>query len=264
MDDALNICAAHVRRADPDRYFTALFAPAERRPFLLALYAFNHEIARIGESVSEPMLGAIRLEWWRETVQSAMEGAPRNHDVARALAAGFADHPLPLDLFEALLTARAFDSAGEQFADLAALETYVDATSGNLMRLAARLLGADDSAVGAAGLAYGLTGLLRAVPFHASQRRLYLPLDLLKAAGLSPDDIFAGRGAAKLQAVMAQIAARARVHYGRAHKGPKMRTGLAAVLPASLVPLYLRRLRYEIPIHRKQISMLAAAMRGRV
>lgn len=264
MDDTLGICAAHVRRADPDRFFATLFAPADRRPFLLALYAFNHEIARIGEIVHEPMLGAIRLEWWRETVQSAMAGAPRNHDVARALAEGFAVHPLPLDLFEAMLAAREFDCGGEHFADLAALEAYVDATSGNLMRLAARFLDADDGAVGEAGLAYGLAGILRAVPFHASRGKLFLPRDMLDAAGLSPDAIFAGREPEKLQAVMAKIAARAQAHHIQAHKGPKMRKGLPAVLPAALVPLYLRRLRYEIPIHRKQIALLAAAMRGRV
>ena len=61
-----------MRAADPDRYFSALFAPAPARPLLLALYAFNHEVARVAETVREPMLGAIRLEWWRETV----EGAP--------------------------------------------------------------------------------------------------------------------------------------------------------------------------------------------
>ena len=67
MDAALaNRLAASVRAADPDRYFATLFAPAPKRPFLFALYAFHAEVARIAESVREPMLGAIRLEWWRE------------------------------------------------------------------------------------------------------------------------------------------------------------------------------------------------------
>ena len=92
MDAALaNRLAASVRAADPDRYFAALFAPAALRPFLFALYAFNAEVARVAETVREPMLGAIRLEWWRETVEGAAKGAPRNHDVARGLAALFAE-----------------------------------------------------------------------------------------------------------------------------------------------------------------------------
>ena len=263
MENALNACADHVRRADPDRYFSTLFAPPDKRPFLFALYAFNHEIARVAESVREPMLGAIRLEWWRETVESAAKGAPRDHDVARALAAVFAACAPPLDLFEALIAARTFDSSAETFPDFAALESYVDATSGNLMRLAVHILGAQFD-VRDAGLAYGLSGLLRALPFHAVRHKLYLPLDLLRAVHLSPDEIFAGHEPEKRQAAMTQAALRAREHYRKAHKGPKSRAALAAVLPASLVPLYLRRLRYEIPIHRKQMSLLAAAMRGRV
>src|SRR5579872_1367157 len=111
MDVALsNRLAASVRVADPDRYFSALFAPARKRPLLLALYAFNAEVARIAETVREPMLGAIRLEWWRETAEGAAKGTPRNHDVARGLAALFAASSITLEELEALIAARAFDS----------------------------------------------------------------------------------------------------------------------------------------------------------
>ncbi|HUE65423.1 MAG TPA: squalene/phytoene synthase family protein, partial [Rhizomicrobium sp.] len=91
MDPSLtNRLAASVRSADPDRYFSALFAPASLRPLLFVLYAFNAEVARVAETVREPMLGAIRLEWWRESAEGASRGAPRHHDVARGLAALFA------------------------------------------------------------------------------------------------------------------------------------------------------------------------------
>src|SRR3569623_1855512 len=97
MDAALaNRLGASVRAADPDRYFSALFAPAAARPLLFALYAFNAEVARVAETVREPMLGAIRLEWWRETSEGAAMGAPRHHDVARGLASLFADRPVAL------------------------------------------------------------------------------------------------------------------------------------------------------------------------
>src|SRR5215467_16156755 len=106
MDAALaNRLAASVRAADPDRYFSALFAPADLRPLLFALYAFNAEVARVAESVREPMLGAIRLEWWRETAEGAARGTPRNHDVARGLSFLFADLGLPLAAFEAVIAA---------------------------------------------------------------------------------------------------------------------------------------------------------------
>ena len=76
MDAALaNRLAVSVRAADPDRYFATLFAPASQRPFLFTLYAFHAELARVAETVREPMLGAIRLEWWRESAEVASKGS---------------------------------------------------------------------------------------------------------------------------------------------------------------------------------------------
>src|SRR5215469_12593939 len=82
----LSPVAALVRQHDHDRFQTALFAPAARREALFALYAFNYEIARVRESVREPALGEIRLEWWRQAVDAAYLGKPPRHPVAEAVA----------------------------------------------------------------------------------------------------------------------------------------------------------------------------------
>src|SRR5256885_12928157 len=80
--DRLSPVAALVRRHDRDRFQTVLFAPAARREALFALYAFNYEIARVRESVTLPMLGQIRLQWWRENIAAAFQGgAIRHHHV---------------------------------------------------------------------------------------------------------------------------------------------------------------------------------------
>jgi len=85
--------AGLVRRVDPDRFLTALFAPAEKREALFLLYAFNHELARARESVSEPPLALIRLQWWREVV----EGARRHHEIAEPLHAALDARELDRD-----------------------------------------------------------------------------------------------------------------------------------------------------------------------
>ena len=79
--------AARARAADPDRYLCALFADAPRRGALFALILFNAEIARVREVVSEPMLGQIRLQWWREAIDEIYRGQGRRHEVADPLAA---------------------------------------------------------------------------------------------------------------------------------------------------------------------------------
>jgi len=266
MDAALaNRLAQSVRAADPDRYFSALFAPAPVRPLLLALYAFNAEVARVAETVREPMLGAIRLEWWRETAEGASKGAPRNHDVARALAVLFAAGPVALADLEALVAARAFDSSADHFADFAALEDYLDRTSGAVMRMAARILGGKPELTREAGLAYGLTGLIRSLPFHNNRHKLYLPLDLLSALHVTPEEFFhLEKGAPALAAATRQMALKARDHFLAARAAPKPGAALAAILPAALVPVYLRRLGREVPIHRRQMALLSAAMKRRL
>jgi 15-cis-phytoene synthase len=267
--------AALVRRADPDRYLAALFAPAAKRPLLFALYAFNIEIARVADTVREPMLGEIRLEWWRETILGARAGKPRAQDTARALAGLFASADLPLAPFEAMIAARSFDSSSGVFADRAALEDYCDATSGNLMRLAARILGApDDGLARTAGTAYAIAGILRSVPHHAARHKTFLPQSLLDAIGLAKDDVFVRHERDKAKAVVAQMAHCAREHFAIARATRVGRAELPAYLPAALVPSFLARVTRrnfdplihtpDVSIHRRQLSLLAAALRGRL
>ncbi|HJR56796.1 MAG TPA: squalene/phytoene synthase family protein [Rhizomicrobium sp.] len=273
MDSALaSRLGQSVRAADPDRYFATLFAPAAARPYLYALYAFNHEVARIAETVREPMLGAIRLEWWRETVEQAGRARPRSHDVARGLAALFAAHPLEPAMLEGIIAARAFDASAEQFADFASLEDYLDATGGALMRAAAIILGGDNlsseglAIVRPAALAYGLAGLLRSLPFHNSRHKLYLPLDLLAALHVTPEEFFLLKDDPRTASAVRQTALRARDHFLAARRGPRPKTALPAILPAALVPCYLRRLSKmrDVSIHRRQMALLSAAMKKRL
>jgi phytoene/squalene synthetase len=66
--EAYRHCEQIVRAQDKDYFLAALFAPAERRPYLFALYAFALEIARVKSLVHEPMAGTIRLQWWLEAI----------------------------------------------------------------------------------------------------------------------------------------------------------------------------------------------------
>ena len=86
----LSPCAAYVRANDPDRFLITLFAPPPLREPLFALWAFNHEVAKTREVTTEPLLGQIRLQWWREAVEEAAAGKPRKHEVVEGLTAAIA------------------------------------------------------------------------------------------------------------------------------------------------------------------------------
>ncbi|HYD07328.1 MAG TPA: squalene/phytoene synthase family protein [Reyranella sp.] len=96
-----------VRQADRDRFLAALFAPEPRRRGLLALLAFDHEIARTRTVTREPMLARIRLEWWREAAgEAAGEGKPRAQPVVESLSETVRRHGLPLPRLIDLIDAR--------------------------------------------------------------------------------------------------------------------------------------------------------------
>ena len=259
IEASLLACEETVRRVDPDRYLSALFAPAERRPLLFALYAFNHELAHIGETVKEPMVADIRLAWWRESVEGACDGHPRNHDVVRGLAELFRKSGVPLEPFEAMIAARRFDVGAAAFNDIGSLEDYADATSGNLMRIAARVLDdriADYALLRQAGMAYALAGLLRAMPSHAARGKSFLPQLLVNQGGEKH--------------AIRTIAKSALAHHAAARSRPRAGHAFAAVLPATLVPLYAKHIAdgkpapADVPLYRRQWAMLRATVRGQV
>ena len=243
--DSLSHCAREARRSDPDRYFCALFAPAGRREALFALLAFNAGIARVREEVSETMVGMIRLQWWRDAIAAIARDAPPNHEVARALALAMRDHGLGPEGLLRLIDAREHDLDDEPPATLAALESYAGETA--LTGLALDVLGAGGDAPTReagrhVGIAFALSGLLRAVPFHARARRLYLPADAMAREGADAEAVFAMSPTPALARVAQTVAEAARGHIASARAREVPRHALAALLPASLAASDLARL----------------------
>ncbi len=246
----LSALGAVVRQHDRDRYQTALFAPAARREALFALYAFNYEIARVRESVTQPMLGQIRLQWWREVVEAAFAGAvPRAHEVAAPLTEAIRNFALSRDNFDHLIDARERDLEDAPPATLAALEEYAEGTSAALVHLALEVLGASSPGMRAAarevGIGYALAGLLRAMPFHAGAGRAYIPAEIAEHARLDPADYAARRGSAALRTATAEIAEAAAAHLQAARRQRRdvPRAAHPALLPAIVADRFLARLR---------------------
>ena len=92
-----------LKRVDEDRWLSSRYAPFGKRLALVALYTLNHELARVQTVVSEPALGAIRFQWWREALDPAAADYPRRHDGVLALAACVEDDLLPLDGLQRLV-----------------------------------------------------------------------------------------------------------------------------------------------------------------
>jgi 15-cis-phytoene synthase len=187
-------CASLVERGDPDRFLAVMAAPPPARAQIFPLYAFNLEVARAPWVTEEPLIAEMRLQWWRDVVESAASGAARAHEVAGPLHEVIRDFGLPVAVLDRLIAARRRDIGREPFADLTELEGYIEDTGAGLMWLAARAVGAPEGAEAAVrdyGWAAGLASYLRAVPDLAARGRVPLP------EGVTVQDL-AGAGLARL------------------------------------------------------------------
>jgi phytoene synthase len=204
------------RAFDRDRYLAALLAPKRVQSDLLALAAFHGEIARIPLAVSEPGVGDIRLQWWRDALRLPPDVATGN-PVADAFRQTQRDHTLSLELCDGLIDAYALELDAGALGGPNAAAAHAEATQGAVFQLAAGVVGV--SAVqaapllAAAGISYGHVQLLRALP-------------LLVAKGRNPF------GDADLASLVASLTATARVHLGKARQ-------LATSAPAAILPVIL-------------------------
>lgn len=221
---------ASARAHDFDRYLAALLGPGAARDDLVTLAATLGEIARVPALVKEPMMGEVRLTWWRDELAKPVDAAPSGHPVADLMRGVIARHGLPMDTIEGLTDARVFDLYADPVRTEADLEAYLDATEGAGFRLAARILGVsgDEAGLTAAGRAFGLTRVLLSLSRHRQRGRDPLPVMI----GMNAEEkaaLWAGRAAEELDRARRQLVeTRARI--------------MPAVLPLALVEPYLRAL----------------------
>jgi 15-cis-phytoene synthase len=237
-------CLRLVETADRDRAISLAFVPADKRNDVAALYAFNIETARVRDSVSEPMPGEIRLQWWRDALAAPDQGAA-GHPVAAAVADTIARHDLPRAAFDRFLEARIFDLYDDPMPSSEELEAYAGETASTLIMLTAMVLARDAAetqadAAGHAGVAQTVAGVLRLLPQHRARRQVFVPADILAAAGCSSEELIRGEREPAGRAIAAMTA------FGRQHVrawttklGDIPKPLRPAFLPAALAGRYL-------------------------
>lgn len=211
-------CTDLVRTQDFRTYAASLFVPPEARRAWIALAAFNAEVSRVRDHVSQPLPGEIRLQWWRDALtregQGGAHGAVEGNPVAAELLRAIALHDLPIEAFVRLIDAHVFDVYDDPMPDMAALEAHCRDTSAAMYDLRAKVLGVNSPEIARlaehAGLAEGLVDVMQALPKHAARRQLYLPGDLMNIHGVVAEDVFLHQANASLNEALAHLRREAR------------------------------------------------------
>ena len=227
--EAAIFCADLVRSHDFARYASTLFVPAPQRRALLAIYAFNVEVSRVHEQVSQPLPGEMRLQWWADMLAGVGHGGVEGNPVAAELLLAIQTWRLPVERLSRLIEEHQFDLYNDPMPTMAALEGYINDTSSALFSMAAQIAGQSseetEHLARHAGLAQGMARVMASLPLDASRRQLFVPQQVLESHGCGIEDVFRGRETPKLRAPLDHLLGEARGH---------LRTALA--LLASVMP----------------------------
>jgi phytoene synthase len=249
--DAAAFCADLVRTHDFVRYASTLFVPAVERRALLAIYAFNTEISRVHELVSQPLPGEIRLQWWTDMLAASGHGSVEGNPVAAELLLAIRDYGLPVELLARLVEQHQFDLYNDPMPSMTALESYLNETASALFALAARVTSRPseeiDHLAQHAGLAQGIVQMIAALPRDAWRRQLFLPLQFLEQHGGGIEDVFSGKQTPQLRAAIDQLIGEARNH---------LKTALS-LLPT--VPPAARRIFLPLALAERELARMSRA-----
>ena len=242
--------AEALRATDRERFLSTLVLSGSHRDGVVALYAFNADVASIRDRVSDPAPGEIRLQWWNDALEGEGHGAVRQNPVADALLDTIAAYNIPVGTLQRLLGARRFDLYDDPMPDVATFEGYAGETTSTLYQLAAMILNNGElieagDAAGHLGVAHALIGHLRAFGYTAAQGRIMLPWSIFAANGVQEREIFSGTDSEGLHEALGQVTDLARDHLAKA--------GAAiAALPTPLRPAFA-----PVAVLKAQLTLLA-------
>jgi 15-cis-phytoene synthase len=274
------LCLQALQETDRDRYLASLLTPADRRPAIVALYAYNAELARVRDVVREPLPGEVRLQYWRDLLEGSAHGETAANPVAAELLRAVQAWRLPVAPLVAMADARIFDLYDDPMETTAMFEGYAGETAAALIQLAALVLDTEAAEgvaeiAGHAGVALAVAGAILLMPIHRARGQVYLPTQILASVGLDRETFLAPAGDDRMGAAIQALAGFGLDHLRKARAAGRIpKSLLSAFLPVTLAEPVLKRaismgagcLESDIrpPQWRRQLAMMRLLLTGRL
>ena len=232
MEEDAQILRTQLRANDGDLYLCHLFTPADKRLRMLALYAAYTEIARIPSEVSEPMVGAIRLQWWRDVLGDTPDASNASPFVAALAACDFCVEDIAF-----LIDGRMSALERTQMTTLEELEAEATIVGPAFMRLSLEVLGLSPAAC------------------PAWLRDAGIGFELVRLAHDGPTEVVMEQASSWLEAARSGFNASPR------HERAKL---LPAFLIIGLTARFARAWPMRESLLRHQMRLLLSAFRGKI
>eukprot|EP00127_Corallochytrium_limacisporum_P001861 Clim_evm16s88 gene=Clim_evmTU16s88 len=213
-------CQDTVRKFDSDHFLTGLFVRKSLRAHYYTLRALNIATAQVADSVSDPKLGAMRLQFWRDTInQVAKQGTAPGQPVAQALLGLAKDSggKLPVRWLLRVIDERAKRISDRPFTSLQDVEDYGEQVQASLLYASLEMAGVrdvhSDHAASHLGKCIALVNLIRGVlPMLEHKRKCLLPIELMAKHKVTTEGLVRGDGLEGLTEVIFDAASEAHIH----------------------------------------------------
>ncbi|CAG8440960.1 4292_t:CDS:2 [Dentiscutata heterogama] len=261
LEAAIKYCSDLVRKHDPENYLVSMFYPKHLQKVYYTIRAFNLELVMVRDSVSNPQIGKIRMQFWRDTIDNVFKGKPPQQPIAQALFNALETCRLSPLFFKRVIDEREANLDDLPYFSIKDLESYGENTASCLLYLHLESLNVKDMqadhAASHIGKAIGIVTILRAFPYLASKRRMLLPTELIAKHNISQEEIFRSGPVKGLDDVVFEIATLAHDHLLTARSFLPYIPGQALPALLSAVPcdLYLKRLeKYNFNVFEPKVN----------
>ena len=215
----LEYCKQKAAQSGSSFTVSFIFLPKTQREAMTALYAFCREVDDVVDECTDFSVAQTKLNWWKSEVANLYANTPQ-HPVTKALQPFISQFSLAQEHFLEIIDGMEMDLKFNRYEDFKQLQLYCYRVASVVGLLSASIFGFKNRKTlkyaHDLGMAFQLTNIIRDVGEDARRGRIYLPLDELRKANVTEDDILQSRESPAVKELIEFQIERAETYYDRA------------------------------------------------
>ena len=246
LEESYTRCIEITKDRARNFHFAFSVLPKERYRGICALYAFSRLADDISDDEQDPRKALAESQAWRAALDEALAGNTSAHPVLPAVADTFQRYKIPPRYMHDLITGTEMDAHKKRYETWDETYLYCYRVASVIGMMTIHVFGFTDSkAIPLAektGIAFQMTNILRDLKEDAGRDRIYLPLEDLRAHGVTESELLAAKDTPAIRRLVKAEVERAKGCYRQARELVPLIEAESRDALGSLVAIYQRLL----------------------